>query len=96
MTDARRPAALLLLVALAGCSTIAPFEAAQPADNQYAVCYNRMGATPQQVRSIAGLECTGGAKPHLLRQEMNLSACPLLTPMRAIYACVAPGAQPAP
>lgn len=80
---------LLPLLALAGCSSLAPFETVQPAEDEHAICYSRLAATPDQVREVAAGQCTAGTEPRLLGQGMNLAACPLLTPIRAIFACQA-------
>ncbi|HXP32196.1 MAG TPA: hypothetical protein VN832_13965 [Stellaceae bacterium] len=89
MTPRRRLMALTVLIGLAACSTIAPFEAAQPADDEYAVCYARIGATPQQVRQLVVPECAAGSEPRLVSQAMDLAACPLFTPIRAVFKCAA-------
>jgi hypothetical protein len=89
VTPGRRLAALIVLTGLAACSTVAPFEAAQPADDEYSVCYARIGATPQQVQQLIVPECGAGTEPRLVSQGMDLGACPLFTPIRAVFKCAA-------
>ena len=80
----------LLLTSLTACSTLAPFEAAQPADDEYAVCYTDLGATPKEIEKVIAPECPANTAPHFLRQGFNLSSCPLLTPIRVDFNCAAP------
>ena len=51
------------------------------------VCYNRQTSTPEQVYAVAKASCDPGTTPYLIDQDMLLT-CPLLTPVRATYACV--------
>ena len=53
------------------------------------VCYNAMFTNPDEVRAVAEEACTGIGKPQLVEQDMRL-ACPVLTPVRATFACVQP------
>jgi hypothetical protein len=88
---------LLLGLALAGCSQFAPYEGIpRPALNaadptpRIGVCYNAMFATPDEVRVIAEEACAGLGSPQLVGQDMRMAGCPLLTPVRATFACIAP------
>jgi hypothetical protein len=83
---ARGRAASLLLLALAQCSSFAPFEGPQLADRQHTLCYNRAAASPEQLHTLATQAC-GGAAPQLLDQAIDLSACPILVPVRVSFAC---------
>ena len=85
-----RAAAVLLALGATSCGLFAPFEAAQPKDERYAVCYSTLGATAPEVEAIAAAECPAGAKPRLVSQSTNLPVCPILTPMRAVFACAKP------
>ena len=85
-----RSAVVLLALGASSCGLFAPFEAAQPKDDQYAVCYSTLGATAPEVEALAAAECPAGAKPHLVSQSANLMVCPILTPMRVVFACAKP------
>ena len=84
-----------LLLLLAGCSQLAPYEwtplEARKGSGQdlprIGVCYNAMFATPEAVRAVAEEACTGIGQPQLVEQDLRL-ACPLLTPTRATFACL--------
>jgi hypothetical protein len=80
----------VLALGTTSCGLFTPFEAAQPTDDTYAVCYSTLGATAQEVEQLAANECPAGAKPHLVRQGANLVVCPLLTPIRAVFTCAKP------
>lgn len=81
-----------LLLALSGCSALAPFETtpslteSPDTETVVAICYNRLAATEQQMRDAAAQACTGGT-PRPVRKEWDLSHCPLLTPVSATFAC---------
>ena len=89
--------ALALTAPLVGCGkdSLQPFDwAPEPAPrgpredfNRIGVCYNRQTATPQQVYAVAVAKCDPGTTPYPIDQDMLLS-CPLLTPVRATYACM--------
>jgi hypothetical protein len=89
--------ALTLAAPLVGCGkdSLQPFDwAPEPAPRgpkedftRIGVCYNRQTATPEQVLAVAQAKCEPGTTPYLIDQDMML-VCPLLTPMRATYACV--------
>ena len=59
------------------------------------VCYNSKTATPKQVLDVARATCEPGTTPSLIEQDMWLT-CPLLTPVRATFACLKPGMTPPP
>jgi hypothetical protein len=54
------------------------------------VCYNRETSTPRQVLAVARRNCEPGTTPRLIEQDAR-GSCPLLTPMRATFACLKPG-----
>jgi len=81
-----RRAAPLLLLALAQCTSLGPFEGPQLAAEQHTLCYNRAASTPEQLHTLATQAC-GGSAPRLIEQVMDLSACPILVPMRVSFAC---------
>jgi hypothetical protein len=92
----RRIAILGLAMLAAGCgANVVPFETLpQPnttvpaaADTVYVgVCYNSLFTTPADVRAVAVNACGLEGTPYLVGQDMRL-ACPLLTPVRATFAC---------
>lgn len=51
-----------------------------------AICYNRLTASADQVRSTAAGACPGGALS-LVAQGWNLNVCPVFTPVRAVFTC---------
>lgn len=53
-----------------------------------AICYNRLWNAAAAVRSAATEACGNYGKPQVVSQDLNLDACPLLTPTRAVFACV--------
>ena len=96
----RRPVllpALLLALAVAGCAEqVAPYESIPRAPRRGAnesvprigVCYNAVFSRPEEVRAVAEEACGTIGKPVLAEQDLRL-ACPLLTPTRATFMCVA-------
>lgn len=51
-----------------------------------AICYGRLWNTAESVRSAAAEAC-GDRSPRIIRQNIDLDACPLLTPIHAVFAC---------
>lgn len=94
-THRTAPLAAVLILALAGCSQLAPTEAA-PATagtsgtTNVGVCYSSAASTPSQVTALATDECPAGMKAQLVDQDWNLTACPVLTPVQATFACAKP------
>lgn len=60
-----------------------------PANAPVSVCYSRLAAGPDQVTAVAASECGKGETPKLVDQGVDLTACPLLIPIRATFSCVA-------
>jgi hypothetical protein len=94
MAAVLRVAPLLALLVLPACSQLAPVEAAPAATgdaeaNSVGVCYSRVASTPAQIADAAARECLPGTTPRLVGQDFNMSLCPVLTPIRATFACVA-------
>jgi hypothetical protein len=81
-----RRAAVLLLLGLAQCSELGPYEGPAPSADLHSLCYNRVSATPDQLHTVATQACSG-AEPRFVLQQMDLTACPLLIPMRVSFAC---------
>jgi hypothetical protein len=89
-------AAALCLLAVSGCArqVLPPFESlprtadAETPDprQRVGVCYSALFSTPQQVLAVARDACPVDQPPQLVAQEMWLT-CPLLTPIRATFAC---------
>jgi hypothetical protein len=90
----RRTLAVLAL-ALAGCSQLQPYEfvprpplrGAGAEIPRVGICYNALFADAAAVRTVAEEACAGIGAPQLVEQDMRL-ACPLLTPVRATFACL--------
>jgi len=66
--------------------------AASPAANpaagaQVAICYNRIWNSAETVRSAASLACGKKSTPQIVSQDIDLNACPLMTPSHAVFAC---------
>ncbi|HUZ75048.1 MAG TPA: hypothetical protein VMU87_18850 [Stellaceae bacterium] len=80
---AGRIATRLLLVGLVQCSA---FEGPQPSPDAHSLCYNRLSTSAERLRALAATVCNGGT-PRYLAQGLDLSACPLLVPMRVSFAC---------
>jgi hypothetical protein len=57
--------------------------------SQVAICYNRLSASPGEISDNARQACFG-ATPRLTGQGWDLDACPLLMPVRAVFACDRP------
>ena len=79
----RRGLGFALLFGLAGC---AAFEGPQPSDAVHTLCYTRLSTSPEQVHTIAQQAC-GGGTPTFQKQEVDLSACPVLVPERLYFGC---------
>jgi hypothetical protein len=67
----------------------APPAASSPSAQQVAICYNRIWNSAEAVRSAAVQACGAKSAPRIVSQEMDLNACPLLTPTHAVFACSA-------
>jgi hypothetical protein len=60
-----------------------------PPSNQVAICYSRMWNKPESIRDAAVQACGGAAAPQVTSQGVDIDACPLLTPTKAVFACSA-------
>jgi hypothetical protein len=58
-----------------------------PGANVVAICYARLWNKPDVVRDAATLACGTGTTPSLTSQKVDIEACPLLTPTKAVFAC---------
>ena len=93
--------ALAILAAACGQARLAPIDTlpkppaagVHEAFNRIGVCYNRETSTPRQVLDVARHNCEPGTRPWLIEQDTHLT-CPLLTPIRATFACLKPGMAP--
>jgi len=84
----RRAALLPALLALVQCSELGPFEGPQPTAEEHTICYNRASATPDQLHTLARQAC-GGKQPQFVDHTIDLSACPILVPVRVSFDCAA-------
>lgn len=66
-----------------------PVATAAPITNKVAICYNRLWNPPETVKNAAVQACGGAAAPQVTSQGMDIDACPLLTPTKAVFACSA-------
>ena len=64
-----------------------PPPAAAPGNPRIAICYSRMWNSAAAVRDAATQACGAIGTPRIVSQDTDLSACPLLTPTHAVYAC---------
>jgi len=102
---ARTAVALALVTLASGCArdALPPFDTtpkrpppgAHEEFSRVGVCYSRETATPAQVLEVARASCEPGTTPSLIEQDTWLT-CPLLTPVRATFACLKPGMAPPP
>jgi hypothetical protein len=70
-----------------------PIAGAHEAFSRVGVCYNRGTSTPREVLDVARRNCEPGTSPRLIEQDTHLT-CPMLTPVRATFACLNPGMAP--
>lgn len=68
---------------------IAPAPTSAPASNRIAICYNRLWNKPDAIKTAAVQACGGAAAPQVTNQGVDIDACPLLTPTKAVFACSA-------
>lgn len=102
-----KPVALLLfLVVLAACDREAyiftpnEFDRSRPGfgreltdRSELQICYNNQTITPQALLGMAAKECGRFGKRAVFSHHEYLE-CPLMTPARAHFRCVAPPATP--
>ena len=60
-----------------------------PPINKVAICYNRLWNKPDTIKTAAVQACGGAPSPQITSQGMDIQACPLLTPTKAVFACSA-------
>lgn len=92
-----RLAAASLLLALAACGILPPYETVPPPlkrgeqnpGPRVAVCYNPLTTTADAVRAIAAASCEAGTTPKPIEGSIGLDSCPLLIPERGIFVCTA-------
>lgn len=99
----RLPMFLVLAVCLAGCGVAEPFYykvsefnrnlptfAKEPPDiSEVGICYAKSSTTAETVRDMAVSRCAAFGKRAVFRNQDALN-CPMRTPVRAMYDCVAP------
>jgi hypothetical protein len=62
---------------------------AAPTSNRVAICYNRLWNKPDAIRDAAAQACGGAPSPQITSQGVDINACPLMTPTKAVFACSA-------
>lgn len=60
-----------------------------PAGNHVAICYNRLWNKPESIKDAAVQACGGAPAPQVTSQGVDIDACPLLIPSKAVFACSA-------
>lgn len=59
-----------------------------PASGTVAICYNRIWNAPNAIKTAAVQACGGGnISPRVTSQNIDIDACPLMTPTKATFAC---------
>lgn len=53
------------------------------------ICYTKQTTTPEALLNLAGLACGEFGKKAVIRSQ-DMLTCPILTPSRATFSCVAP------
>ena len=81
-----RVVAPALLLALAQCSSLDAFEGPQPSAGTHSLCYNGMATDDARLHVLAKQACSG-AVARLVDRSLDMSACPILMPMRLSFAC---------
>ena len=56
---------------------------------EVAICYNKYSTTPKGIRDLAQAECAKYDKDASYSYQ-DYRECPLMTPRRAVFACVKP------
>jgi len=68
-------------------SVPAPAGSAATGSQRIAICYSRMWNSAEAVRNAAAQACGSNGAPRIVAQDTDLTACPILTPTHAVYAC---------
>lgn len=87
-----------LLLALAACGMLPPYETVPPPlkrgeqnpGQRVSVCYNPLTTTTEKVRALAAESCGTGMTPKPIEGSIGLNSCPLLIPERGTFLCTAP------
>lgn len=59
-------------------------------EQSISICYNRLWNKPDTIKSAAVQACgSPSLSPRVVSQNIDLNACPLLTPTRAVFSCTA-------
>jgi hypothetical protein len=67
-------------------ATLAAPATTTPANQAVAVCYNRLWNKPDAVKNAAVQAC-GNSSARIQSQGVDLDACPVLTPTKAVFSC---------
>lgn len=61
-----------------------------PKEQSVSICYNRIWNKPDAITTAATQACgRPSLSPRVVSQGIDLNACPLLTPTKAVFACTA-------
>jgi hypothetical protein len=66
-----------------------PAPTSASASNRIAICYNRLWYKPEAIKNAAVQACGGAVAPQVSSQGVDIDACPVLTPTKAVFACSA-------
>ena len=84
--NVEEPAPTQLPVAVAPIA-IANAIAPLPGAGGIAICYNRLWNKPETVKAAAVQACGANSSPQVTSQRLDIDACPLLTPTKAVFSC---------
>ncbi|MGH7035782.1 MAG: hypothetical protein ACREFL_18785, partial [Stellaceae bacterium] len=65
----------------------APAAPAPAPGGEVAICDNRIWNSADAVRSAASLACGAKSAPQVVSRNIDLNACPVMTPIHAVFAC---------
>ena len=72
---------------------VTPTPTSAPSSNRVAICYSRLWNKPETIKDAAVQACGGAVTPQITSQGVDIDACPLLTPTKAVFACSATTAR---
>ncbi|HEY3918847.1 MAG TPA: hypothetical protein VGL83_13695 [Stellaceae bacterium] len=68
--------------------TAAPAGDAGKKSDGISICYNRLWNSPDAIKSAAAQACGNTTmSPRIISQNIDLDACPVLTPTKAVFSC---------
>lgn len=67
-------------------ATLAAPPTTTPTNQSVAICYNRLWNKPDAIKNAATQAC-GNSSARIQSQGVDLDACPVLTPTKAVFSC---------